>query len=310
VSRRSRWRLRLAAHLGTSGPQPHLDLPGYVLNGLITVGLVASFRRVDAGRRRSRYYSPRHSLARVVAGLAVATIIVAGVHAYAIVLLLMLVDESGSLVKTDPSNQRVVGAKAALSELVERGTTGGDRGLQAQMDGFSTRNRGLDTDFAMALCGGQASLAARAAALSQDGSAPPCQAMVLFTDGNYDIQPRHVTRFHELVSLLGGGSDSRGDGSRTRRPFQIDRGLRCFNLLIDLGHEGVVARLRSPGSARPLVLDRPRRGSATLGSARAGYGWLSPTALTVAWRRSEPGQLTVLAAAGRCPSPWTPRGST
>jgi hypothetical protein len=74
----------LAAHLGTSGPQPGLDLPGYVLNGLITVGLLASFRRVDAGHRRSRYYSPRPSLLRVAAGLAVATIVVAGVHAYAI----------------------------------------------------------------------------------------------------------------------------------------------------------------------------------------------------------------------------------
>jgi hypothetical protein len=72
----------LAALVGEPRFVPHLA--GYVLNGLVTVGLVASFPRVDAGRRRSHYYSPRPALARVAAGLAVATVIVAGIHAWAV----------------------------------------------------------------------------------------------------------------------------------------------------------------------------------------------------------------------------------
>jgi hypothetical protein len=322
-------------------------------------------------------------------------------------LLLMLVDESGSLAETDPSNQRVVAAKAALSGVAAlptaeyggrrpavevqlagfsddfRAATGWTRldagslpRLEAQVDGFTARNRGLDTDFATALQGAQASLADRAAVLTRDGSAPPCQALVLFTDGNYDIQPRHVTRSYAngmyadtpqlaarmvalgraeicrpegladqlrrdrvtsftvaltgrigagdrqfLRSMTDGSGGGRACGRRdarasglylgvagrsdlvetfddlvnrlppgwpvppappsTRLPFRVDRGLRRFHLLIDLGEEGVAARLRSPGSDGPIVLDRRPRGSGTLGTVRVSYGWLSPTALTV-----------------------------
>jgi hypothetical protein len=57
---------------------------GYALNGLVTVGLVTSFRRIDAERRRSRWYAPRPSMARVAAGLAVATVAVAIAHAWLI----------------------------------------------------------------------------------------------------------------------------------------------------------------------------------------------------------------------------------
>ena len=69
-----------AALLAADDRGPHLV--GYVLNSLVTVALVAAFPRVDAHRRRSRYYSPRPALFRVAACLAVVTVAVAGLHAW------------------------------------------------------------------------------------------------------------------------------------------------------------------------------------------------------------------------------------
>jgi hypothetical protein len=59
-------------------------LAGYGLSALVAIGSVAAFPRVDAVRRRSRYYAPRRALRKVAATLALATLAVAVVHAWPI----------------------------------------------------------------------------------------------------------------------------------------------------------------------------------------------------------------------------------
>lgn len=139
-----------------------------------------------------------------------------------------LIDQSGSLGKSDPENRRVDAARAALDSLVsltegpqeERArvdvtvaafsndyyairpwTTVNDttRGrLNRTLEGFRKRNQGTDTDFVNALTGARAALADRSAQLTADGSAEPCKAIVLFTDGQYDIGVRDPSNSEEL----------------------------------------------------------------------------------------------------------------
>ncbi len=131
-------------------------------------------------------------------------------------LLAFVIDESASLgdasqgrAGSDPTGERVTAAQVAvqsLTNLAGRGTGvdvllagfsdtlhpyGGWQTLNAassssivgQLDGFRTRDQGLDTDFYNAMAGVQHELASRAAALP----APSCQAVLLFTDGRFDI---------------------------------------------------------------------------------------------------------------------------
>ncbi len=129
---------------------------------------------------------------------------------------LLLIDESGSLKKTDPENRRVTAAKTAIESLaglaeheidgqkptVEVSVAGfavdyneiapwtstnyqSVRALEDQVDALAERNRGVDTDYAAALIGAKASLQARAAAQPK----PACAVILWFTDGKYDIEP-------------------------------------------------------------------------------------------------------------------------
>lgn len=136
-------------------------------------------------------------------------------------LVLLLVDESGSLRQTDPGDQRVTAARTALRSFAALGSAP-VAGRQTQVevalagfsaefatvadwsalvaasleqtlraaDSFAERDRGLDTDFATALAGAQQSLAQRSAVLTQDGSPAPCKALLLFTDGEYSVEAR------------------------------------------------------------------------------------------------------------------------
>ncbi len=130
----------------------------------------------------------------------------------------LLVDESGSLLTTDPQNQRVAAAKSALSSLssltepsagatppqveVSLGGFAADfeslgeftplnaatlPRLQQDVDQFSTRNTGIDTDFAHAISGAGTALDRRSKQLSANGAKPPCRAILLFTDGQFDL---------------------------------------------------------------------------------------------------------------------------
>ena len=139
-----------------------------------------------------------------------------------------LIDQSGSLGKSDPQNRRVDAARAALDSLVS--LTEGPREERARVDvtvaafsndyypirpwttvtdasrarlnrtleGFRKRNQGTDTDFVNALTGARAALADRSAQLTADGSAEPCKAIVLFTDGQYDIGVRDASNRERL----------------------------------------------------------------------------------------------------------------
>jgi hypothetical protein len=340
-------------------------------------------------------------------------------------LVLMLIDESASLRQTDPGARRVTAVKSALagfSSLAALGTAGGRPtvqvslagfsadfhtvvdwqgldastlpALQAQAEGFAGREDGIDTDFAAALSGAQSSLARRAAALTADGSVPPCRLVLQFTDGNYDIEPRNsparraaglrkpyapglaldtpaaaaeavrrgraalcrpdgiadelragggitvtvalterisradqsflqavgnghagtercgrrgtaatgtllaaprlpelLAAFDDVVSGIGGGTRqpgkdrlpvcSRSACASGRRTFSVDRSLRRFHILADLGAPDLTMVLQAPGRKPPLVLRQGPPTSARLGSALAATTWLSPQAATI-----------------------------
>lgn len=129
-------------------------------------------------------------------------------------LVLGLVDESGSLRATDPEARRVDGLLAALSTLAA--TTGradsakieillagfatsytplGDwlplnrdtlPILRERAESFRTQNRGNDTDFYEALSHAQESLGRKASEVGT-GTSAPCRALLLFTDGGYEF---------------------------------------------------------------------------------------------------------------------------
>ncbi len=136
-------------------------------------------------------------------------------------LVLGLIDESGSLQETDPDNKRVGGLRTALTTLATSGSRAGETNgitievllaafasdytapsewtllnsdtlpaLQQRADNFAARNQGIDTDFVAALQGAQDTLGRKAAEVTAAGAPRPCQALLLFTDGGFDLDPR------------------------------------------------------------------------------------------------------------------------
>jgi hypothetical protein len=134
-------------------------------------------------------------------------------------LVLFLIDESRSLGGTDPDDRRVDAAQGALTSLIDLASGGGTSAPQVDvamaafsnefrpvqdwteaseataeelaeaLDQFAEFDQGTDTDFVNALAGASDSLGTRAAEVSGTGSAP-CRAVLLFTDGAYDIGVR------------------------------------------------------------------------------------------------------------------------
>ncbi len=128
-------------------------------------------------------------------------------HSLSVVL---LVDTSGSLKTTDPRNDRIGAARLALANFASlAAVSDGGRtpeievllagfastfdivvpwtpltpdslgSFAAPLDSFATRNDGIDTDFPTALIGAQSQL---------DGRGDrTCRAVLLFTDGKYDV---------------------------------------------------------------------------------------------------------------------------
>lgn len=136
-------------------------------------------------------------------------------------LVLALIDESGSLRSTDPDNRRVAALEAALRSFAQfgRGPDSSDAPtIELQLAGFATdfteaspwsplnrdtlsdverraesfagRNGGRDTDFAAALDGARASFVRKESEVIAGGRPAPCRLLLLFTDGQYDIEPR------------------------------------------------------------------------------------------------------------------------
>ena len=139
-------------------------------------------------------------------------------------LLAFVIDESASLgdaakqrAGNDPGARRVTAAQVAvdgIASLAGQGTGvdvlltgfsddlhvyGGWQALDArsaggvkqQIEGFRDRNQGLDTDFYTAMAGVQRELARKSASLGDD--AQPCELILLFTDGRFDIDT-HVPK--------------------------------------------------------------------------------------------------------------------
>lgn len=136
-------------------------------------------------------------------------------------LLLALIDESGSLKDNDRDNRRVDAIRAALRSFAQFGhgpkssdaptielmlaafATGFTQvspwaqlneqslpELEDKAGEFAQRNKGQDTDFAAALDGAKAALAQRESEVVQSGAEAPCRLLLVFTDGQYDIDSR------------------------------------------------------------------------------------------------------------------------
>jgi hypothetical protein len=125
--------------------------------------------------------------------------------------LLLLVDQSGSLQQTDPGAVRVRAAGYLLGQLLratgragaqldvavsgfdaayapvvnwQRLTDASLPGLTKDLQQFASRNDGLDTDYVNAMAGARDQLRQKA------NSGPRCQAILWFTDGQFDVAPR------------------------------------------------------------------------------------------------------------------------
>ncbi|MCU1371744.1 MAG: hypothetical protein JWO77_2938 [Ilumatobacteraceae bacterium] len=144
-------------------------------------------------------------------------------------LVLFLIDESASLKATDPDDRRVDAARGALDSLVALSSSEGEaspqvdvalaafsneyrlvqdwtpagpdtaKSLNASLDSFADFKSGIDTDFVNALSAGRESLADEAAAVTANGGAAPCRAVMLFTDGGYDLAVRESKEDQERL---------------------------------------------------------------------------------------------------------------
>lgn len=137
--------------------------------------------------------------------------------------LLLLVDESSSLLGSDPGVARVTSATYFVDQLAQYVDDGGapiDLGLGTFAHGAESilpwtsltssslgsvrdsiatlqqRVEGFDTDYWTALDWAQRELSAKSA--SSSGEAPRCQAIVMFTDGKLDYSPRTTSQEQQL----------------------------------------------------------------------------------------------------------------
>ncbi|MGH8573371.1 MAG: vWA domain-containing protein, partial [Gammaproteobacteria bacterium] len=154
---------------------------------------------------------------------------------------LILMDESGSLHRSDPGDQRVRAAQVAidgLGHLVDPDLTeppvkveialasfarkfdvGAWRDLVIASDeikreiaGFAARDDGDATDYVLALDRAREVLSEQAGAVTRGGGRAPCQALIWFTDGRYepvgaDSPPPVVDRGRHQLCDAGGVVD-------------------------------------------------------------------------------------------------------
>jgi hypothetical protein len=137
-------------------------------------------------------------------------------------LVLFLIDESASLKQSDPDDRRVDAARGALDSLVALSSAEGAASpkvdvalaafsnefrlvqdwtpvdtdtagsLNRSLDQFADFENGTDTDFVNALSAGRESLADQSATITADGESAPCRAVMLFTDGGFDLAVRRT----------------------------------------------------------------------------------------------------------------------
>jgi hypothetical protein len=132
--------------------------------------------------------------------------------------LLVLMDVSGTIRQTDPSGARITAMRYLLDSLAERAqddrwrlnvalagfaenyapltewsrlTRESVSGLKQRLGTFAGRHDGIDTDYWTALDGAQRAL--REQARARAAPARPCQAVVVLTDGELDVDPRRTS---------------------------------------------------------------------------------------------------------------------
>lgn len=181
-----------------------------VLCAVIGSALLLPFTTASAAVAQAQ---PSPAVAAATPGLSSLASCIAGNRR---LLLLLLIDESGSLETTDPNAQRVAGAQIAVRQLARlTESVPGRIDIRLQVAGFSVdfrpgtgwltlgpdtvgqvdreiasfagRNTGLDTDYVNALQGAQESLQEEA---GRSGREPHCEALVWFTDGQISIEDR------------------------------------------------------------------------------------------------------------------------
>jgi len=144
-------------------------------------------------------------------------------------LVLFLIDESASLKQSDPDDRRVEAAQSALDSLLTLATAEGSASPQVDLalaafsneyrlvqdwtragddtaaeltdalDGFADLEDGIDTDFVNALSAGRDALADRSASITAEGGTAPCRAVLLFTDGGFDLAVRESAADRERL---------------------------------------------------------------------------------------------------------------
>jgi hypothetical protein len=134
---------------------------------------------------------------------------------------LLLVDQSGSLQKTDPKAVRVTASAYLIRQLaayadqskvaLDLAVSGFDVGYQKvvpwtrlaasnadriarDLQTFADRDKGVDTDYVSALQGARADLRSRQPA---GAATSRCQALLWFSDGQFDIEPRTTSAMQE-----------------------------------------------------------------------------------------------------------------
>lgn len=193
-------------------------------------------------------------------------------------LVLFLIDESGSLRETDPQASRVTAIQSALSSLhslsdrpeaaaaprveVKFASFGLDYRSRNDewvvLDGetsdflsraagaFESLTGGFDTDYVLALEGAQRELTTRVAELTEAGGEAPCQLLLWFTDGRFDVAKRDTderrSSFGEEKPWAPGVSIRTDDD--VRRVLDVGRRRLCGGRGVD---RPVVDALRSDG---------------------------------------------------------------
>lgn len=197
-------------------------------------------------------------------------------------LVVLLVDESASLRETDPDDQRVAAARAALRSIdLLRGTDAGGGSVAidvlvstfsfdfAEVDGWSPltaetrgavddriagladRDESMDTDFHNALDGARRALADRATESAGTSGGNVCKAILLFTDGSYTLGPRTTAEQRERFGT-----------TKTYAPGVV---LDSEEAASEATREGVTALCREGGVADQVRADRITLVSVPLG---------------------------------------------
>lgn len=183
-------------------------------------------------------------------------------------LVVLLVDESGSLNTTDPDDQRVAAARAAVASLDRLREDGGASvdvllsvfsydfqvvgewttlspettpALDRQVQGLADRSNGMDTDFHNALDGARLALADRASEVTETAG-EVCKAVLLFTDGNFALGARTTP---EQVERFG-----------TTKPYAPGLELTSEDAVAEATEKGVEALCRAGGVADQVRSDR------------------------------------------------------